>query len=425
VGAAPAARVRRRRHPLIVQDVRLEDDGRLADGGSPFSPTGPSATSSRSTGPRRLPRRPHGAHPAAAAQRLAARVYAFGFDDERDFAIVGTDGGLLPRPVTAGPCGSPRRARRDRRAVRPGAGPCCDPGLPSWAATRSRAAGRRRRPPRHPRAAARRRLAPSPALPSALAALPRGGPRRRDAHATCELGGTEINGRQLAHDRIDAAVPVGATELWKVRNESGTPHNFHVQRRPVPASSSATAAPPGRGRAGLKDTSSCRRRRRDARVTFPGPADPASPYMFHCHLPPHEDAGMMGQFVVAGPASARAPGGHGVHRPGGIGWPGAGHAPAPDERPPPRPHATTSGSSRRPARFLVADPGAPIAAVADAPGGDQRSVPPLRRKRSSCSGSAATACARTSPPSRPRSRSRIRGPPSPLPAAVVERTPTR
>jgi FtsP/CotA-like multicopper oxidase with cupredoxin domain len=30
-------------------------------------------------------------------------------------------------------------------------------------------------------------------------------------------------------------------------------------------------------------------------------ADPDTPYMFHCHLLPHEDAGMMGQFVVVRP----------------------------------------------------------------------------------------------------------------------------
>jgi bilirubin oxidase len=26
--------------------------------------------------------------------------------------------------------------------------------------------------------------------------------------------------------------------------------------------------------------------------------DPVNPYMFHCHILEHEDAGMMGQFVV-------------------------------------------------------------------------------------------------------------------------------
>jgi FtsP/CotA-like multicopper oxidase with cupredoxin domain len=34
-------------------------------------------------------------------------------------------------------------------------------------------------------------------------------------------------------------------------------------------------------------------------VRFGHPADDATPYMFHCHILEHEDAGMMGQFVVA------------------------------------------------------------------------------------------------------------------------------
>jgi len=31
---------------------------------------------------------------------------------------------------------------------------------------------------------------------------------------------------------------------------------------------------------------------------FENYADTESPYMFHCHILEHEDAGMMGQFVV-------------------------------------------------------------------------------------------------------------------------------
>lgn len=33
-------------------------------------------------------------------------------------------------------------------------------------------------------------------------------------------------------------------------------------------------------------------------MRFDGPADPDTPYMYHCHLLYHEDLGMMGQFVV-------------------------------------------------------------------------------------------------------------------------------
>jgi len=37
-------------------------------------------------------------------------------------------------------------------------------------------------------------------------------------------------------------------------------------------------------------------------TTFEDYRDPATPYMFHCHILEHEDRGMMGQFVVAGRA---------------------------------------------------------------------------------------------------------------------------
>lgn len=33
-------------------------------------------------------------------------------------------------------------------------------------------------------------------------------------------------------------------------------------------------------------------------VQFHDYVDPTSPYMYHCHILRHEDAGMMGQFVV-------------------------------------------------------------------------------------------------------------------------------
>jgi hypothetical protein len=36
-------------------------------------------------------------------------------------------------------------------------------------------------------------------------------------------------------------------------------------------------------------------------------ADPAWPYMFHCHILRHEDAGMMGQFLVLAPGQRPAP----------------------------------------------------------------------------------------------------------------------
>jgi len=33
-------------------------------------------------------------------------------------------------------------------------------------------------------------------------------------------------------------------------------------------------------------------------VRFDKPAEKATPFMYHCHILEHEDAGMMGQFTV-------------------------------------------------------------------------------------------------------------------------------
>lgn len=52
-------------------------------------------------------------------------------------------------------------------------------------------------------------------------------------------------------------------------------------------------------------------------MRFDGPADPDTPYMYHCHLLYHEDLGMTGQFVVVGKeqraGTVRAPRSHTGH----------------------------------------------------------------------------------------------------------------
>jgi hypothetical protein len=37
-------------------------------------------------------------------------------------------------------------------------------------------------------------------------------------------------------------------------------------------------------------------------LRLPDSPDPSWPYMYHCHMLRHEDAGMMGQFLVVAPA---------------------------------------------------------------------------------------------------------------------------
>ncbi len=123
-------------------------------------------------------------------------------------------------------------------------------------------------------------------------------------------GTTMINGRTMDTSRIDDVVPVGATELWEVRNVSAIHHNFHIHdvRSTVVDAAGAPVNEPLL--AGRKDTvfippnSTVR-----LLVKFGDYSDPTRPYMYHCHLLRHEDDGMMAQFVVVDEPDADRPGG--------------------------------------------------------------------------------------------------------------------
>ncbi len=107
-----------------------------------------------------------------------------------------------------------------------------------------------------------------------------------------------INGKAMKMNRIDETVKMGTTEIWEIGNTSPLPHPFHVHdvqfqiidrngQRPHP------------GEQGLKDTVLVNPGEMVRVVAeFKDYADPDRPYMYHCHILEHEDAGMMGQFVV-------------------------------------------------------------------------------------------------------------------------------
>ena len=108
-------------------------------------------------------------------------------------------------------------------------------------------------------------------------------------------GGFAINGHPFDMDRIEFEVARGTVERWQIRSTM-VAHPFHVHGvrfRVI----TENGGPPRPENTGWKDT-----------VLIPGEAEilarfdqPASretPFMFHCHILEHEDAGMMGQFTV-------------------------------------------------------------------------------------------------------------------------------
>jgi blue copper oxidase len=159
-----------------------------------------------------------------------ARIYNFGLDDDRQFAVVGSDGGLLPTPVeTKRVMLSPGERAEIVVTMRPGQRSvlrsyCADLGADVWG---KRFAGGddvldllelRAADSLRPSAGVPQQLAPAPAIAPAQAS------RRR----TFRLSGTDINGLDMDLGRIDEAVTVGDVEEWEVVNDDGMPHSFHV-----------------------------------------------------------------------------------------------------------------------------------------------------------------------------------------------------
>ncbi|WP_137993888.1 multicopper oxidase family protein [Streptomyces vilmorinianum] len=229
-----------------------------------------------------------------------ARVYTFGFDDDRRFALIGTDGGLLERPASMDRVRlSPGERAEIVVTMKPGERTVLrsyplDAGLDFW--NQRFSGGDDSFDVLQLRAAAT--LRPSPDVPARLGELevPDGKDTVRGRHFDLRMSG--INGRSMEMSRIDETVTRGTSETWTVRNDNGMPHNFHVHDVQFRVLEVDGEKPPAE-LLGAKDTvylpSGTTMK---LAMRFDGPADPDTPYMYHCHLLYHEDAGMMGQFVV-------------------------------------------------------------------------------------------------------------------------------
>ncbi|MGY4280446.1 FtsP/CotA-like multicopper oxidase with cupredoxin domain [Streptomyces sp. M18.1] len=243
-----------------------------------------------------------------------ARTYAFGFSDDRTFDLVGTDGGLLERPAAIERLQlSPGERAEIVVTMRPGERTVLrsypqdnygdawqqrfNGGDDSFDVLQLRAADR---------------LRPSPGTPAELGTpeVPDGTEAVKTRHFDLKRSG--INGRAMAMDRVDETVTRGTTEIWTVRNTNGMPHNFHVHDVQFRVLEVNGEAPSGALR-GPKDTVFVPNgTTMKLAMRFDGPADPNTPYMYHCHLLYHEDQGMMGQFVVV--ENGRQAGGPGRHQ---------------------------------------------------------------------------------------------------------------
>jgi FtsP/CotA-like multicopper oxidase with cupredoxin domain len=231
------------------------------------------------------------------------RPYHLGFSDKRPFALVGTDGGLLDAPhETTGVTLVAGERIEIVVTVRPGERVVLR-STPArlnldWFHERISGANdsfdvlQLRAAPT---------LRPSPPVPATLVDTPRLDPAQAKHTREFSLSGTSINGKKMDGSRVDAAILKDSVEVWKVTARDGELHTFHVHDVQFQVLSVGGKAPPPHLR-GWKDTVFLEQGKEVVIIArFADYADPATPYMFHCHVLRHEDQGMMGQFVVIEP----------------------------------------------------------------------------------------------------------------------------
>lgn len=297
--------------PLIVQDKQFHEDGSLSVEEGPANLVGVLGDEVLVNGTHD----PHlTVHDRLVRLRLLnasnARVYNFGFADDRSFALVAGDSGLLAGPVEVTRVAlSPGERAEVVVAVEPGERATLrsyPPDLGMNPLLERMNGGGDTLDILQIRAA--RQLRDSPALPDALARVERLDEGRTAVTRTFELSGfSRINGQRMDLSRVDQRIPRGAVETWEVTNASNTYHSFHVHLVHFQILELDGRAPPPE-LAGWKDTVFLPPGAR-ARIIarFDAPPDPAAPFMYHCHILQHEDAGMMGQFTITPGGGSTAP----------------------------------------------------------------------------------------------------------------------
>jgi len=308
--------------PLVVQDRIFGNDGSMV-----YTPRGPSLMHGY-RGSEILVNgaiRPEASVPAGMVRlRILngsnARIYHFHFEDGRSFQQVGTDGGLLPEAaamnsLTLAPA---ERAEivvdfSDGAAVRllsgedtnammgGGMGGMMGGGNP--AANTGGAFEVMRFAVNSGLAA---KVTTPPAVLAGAPVPDFGAPVRRRSFRLDMMGGMmrmmsggggmTINGASMDMAVINERATLGETEIWEI-SASEMAHPFHVHGTSFQVISH-NGQPVDAAKIGLKDVVLVNGSA-EILIRFNRTASAATPYMYHCHILEHEDAGMMGQFTVA------------------------------------------------------------------------------------------------------------------------------
>jgi blue copper oxidase len=262
-----------------------------------------------------------------------ARTFMFGFDDEREFQQIASDGGLLESPLP-----------RTRMILAPAERAEIIVDLSNGAPATLVSHGIPNTYPDYPGAMSQflreidtqgfailalrpqSQLDASAAIAPQLAVLQRYNPQDAVRTRRLELmmgagsrsgrdsgphtgrrsgfgggfggGDYSINGRRMTTNYINERVPLGDLEIWELYNRAPMTHPIHIHNAQFQILDRDGAAPPPEER-GLKDTVRVKSGETvRLMVRFEHYRDAEHAYMYHCHMLEHEDRGMMGQFLV-------------------------------------------------------------------------------------------------------------------------------
>jgi FtsP/CotA-like multicopper oxidase with cupredoxin domain len=105
-----------------------------------------------------------------------------------------------------------------------------------------------------------------------------------------------INGKAFDPARIDVETKLGTSEIWEITS-IGMAHPFHIHGA-LFRILSIEGQPPPAHLVGWKDTVLVEDKA-ELLVAFNQPATRQHPFMYHCHILEHEDAGLIGQYICS------------------------------------------------------------------------------------------------------------------------------
>jgi blue copper oxidase len=108
-----------------------------------------------------------------------------------------------------------------------------------------------------------------------------------------------LNNRAFMHSYVNDTVQLGATEIWSLNNHTSIAHPFHIHDVQFQILT-RNGQPPSPENAGWNDVVLVPGGFSNVRfiARFDDFSSDSVPYMYHCHMLPHEDMGMMAQFSV-------------------------------------------------------------------------------------------------------------------------------